>query len=50
MKVETGIKAGEDPSLTPSLELPLEPNAEERSAQSTRTSEQVQSNQPSLSD
>lgn len=50
MKVKTGIKAGEDPSLSPTLELPIEPNAEECSAQSTHTSEPVQSNQPSLSD
>jgi len=51
VKTRTGVKAGEDPSLSTALELPLDASAEEPpAAQSTRASEPVRNDQPSLSD
>lgn len=50
MKSRTGVKAGEDPSLSLTLELPLDPSTEEPPTQSPRASEPVKSAQPSLSD
>ncbi|HWS99780.1 MAG TPA: hypothetical protein VN256_05845 [Pyrinomonadaceae bacterium] len=51
MKTRTGVKAGEDPSLSTALELPLDSSTEESpAAQSPRASEPVRSDQPSLSD